>query len=542
MLAEPPELKLAIIKRVEWITAILLSAVVLFLFVVRARHAGALWLDECDSLQLARMPRLADVLANLQYTSFPVLFPATIRAYTALFGTGDISMRCFGLAVGVALVCVAWFHARTISGEMPLVFLALIGLNTTFLRAGGWIRGYGLGSVLVVLTFTLTAKLLLRPTGRRLASVFVAYLLGMQCLFFNGVLIPVLVLAAGAIWLFRGELKWLLVFLGIAVACGLSYIPYILRSVNVSEWAVVLKVPASFAEYRHQFVIACGAPVPIMACVWSAVLLVSVIGAIWRLSIVRGGNPAVDAPLLLFALLTIFISIPVSCGFLRLLHNAPVSRYYLALLCLLAIAVDLIVADLSRFYWVRLARLACVMAALVTLPLAGWSRIIERQTNIDFVAQKLQKDAKPNDLIVVIPWSLGPCFNWYYHGPARWITVPEMNEHRILRYDLLKAKMMAFFPLDDVEHEIRAALKSGDRIWIVGRAKKPPAGTAPLAVLPAPDPFFFWDNRVYRVAWSEQLATFIQRHALRAQLVMARTEAVSPDENIPLVAAEGWRD
>src|SRR5438067_13225924 len=48
--------KVALLWRVEWIVAIALSAVVLFLLVVRATHAGALWRDEAESAQSARMP------------------------------------------------------------------------------------------------------------------------------------------------------------------------------------------------------------------------------------------------------------------------------------------------------------------------------------------------------------------------------------------------------------------------------------------------------------------------------------------------------
>ena len=94
------------IKRAEWITAVLLSGVVLFLLIVRATHAGALWRDECETLQLARMRGLADIIENIQYTSFPIPFVAIVRVYTTLFGTSDVSIRCFGLAVGFAFLCV----------------------------------------------------------------------------------------------------------------------------------------------------------------------------------------------------------------------------------------------------------------------------------------------------------------------------------------------------------------------------------------------------------------------------------------------------
>src|SRR5437870_5449465 len=152
------------LERAEWIVAVLLSATVLFLLIVRITHAGALWRDECDIVQLARMPRFNDMLANLHYTAFPVMFPAIVRAYTNALGASDIALRCFGLGVGVALVGTAWFQSRYLHGQVPLLLPALIGLNVNFLTLGTALRGYGLGSALIVLAFALTARLLLQPS------------------------------------------------------------------------------------------------------------------------------------------------------------------------------------------------------------------------------------------------------------------------------------------------------------------------------------------------------------------------------------------
>ena len=82
-----------LIRYAERIVAILLSATLLFVFFVRVTHAGGLWRDECDSLELARLPTFADVLHNLKFTSFPILFPTTIRIFTNLFGASDASLR-----------------------------------------------------------------------------------------------------------------------------------------------------------------------------------------------------------------------------------------------------------------------------------------------------------------------------------------------------------------------------------------------------------------------------------------------------------------
>jgi hypothetical protein len=534
-------LKVEAVKRVELITAILLSAVVLFILIARATHAGGLWRDESDSVQLALMTTWGDMLEHLQFTSFPVLFPAVIRVYATLFGTSDISLRCFGLMVGVAFVCIAWWHSRTLFNEAPLLSLALIGLNTTFLTVGTWIRGYGLGSVLMVLAFTLTAKLLLQPTARWFAAVLLAYLASMQCLFFDGVLAPAMALAVATVWVFRGRLKPALTLTGVVAVCIITYIPYIKTVSRAKEWGDVQKYPTSFEMLWNNLNAACGAPPWIMPLLWHIIFLALVIGAVWRLKVIWRHQPGVESSLLLFGLLTSLISIAGYYAFLHWLHTLPWPRYFLALICLVAVSVDLIIATLSRFHWVRIARVSLVIALLILLPWAAWPQIILRETNIDLVAEMIDRQASPNDLVVVNPWYLGVSFNRYYHGHTRWITSPELTEHRIHRYDLLKAKMLESDPLSDTKSAIRQTLESGNRVWIVGGAP-PPVNDLPLWLHPAPDPIYGWDVVSYTNVWCMQLGALLRTHVVKGDVVLGRATGINANENVPLLVADGWRD
>jgi hypothetical protein len=533
-------LKIEAVKRVELITAILLSAVVLFLLIARATHAGGLWRDESDSVQLALMT-WGEMIEHLQFTSFPVLFPALIRAQTTLFGTSDISFRCFGLMMGVAFVGIAWWHSRTLFNEAPLFLLALVGLNTTFLTAGTWIRGYGLGSVLMVLAFTLTAKLVLQPRARWFAAVFLAYLASMQCLFFNGVLVPAMALAAAIVWMSHGRLKLALTLTGAVAICAITYIPYIKTVSRIKVWSVVQAFAASFEMLWNQLNAACGAPPWIMPYVWHILFLASVIGAVWRLKVIWRDQPGFESSLLLFSLLTSLISIVGYDVFLHWLYNYPWPRYYLALLCLVAVSVDLIVANLSRFHWVRIARVTFVIALLILLPWAAWPQIIVRQTNIDLVAEMIQHRASPNDLIVINPWHFGVSFNRYYHGPARWMTVPEINDHQTHRYDLFREKLMSTGPIDDVLEAMKQTLKSGNRVWLASAvALFLLPGQSPLVLPPPTDSHL--SSAAYQQLWSHQIGTFIEEHAETGQFFDPPGAVVNESEKVPLWAVQGWRD
>lgn len=527
------------IKSAEWTVAILLSLLVLVLLLVRATHAGALWRDECDSLELARMPALADIVHNLKFTSFPILFPATVRVFTSLFGTSDASLRCFGFLVCVCLLIVAWFNARS-RDDVPLILPALVGLNVTFLTAGIWIRGYGLGSVLVTLAFGLTVLFVAHPTRFRLISMFVCYVISMQLLYFPAAIIPAFLLSAFAICVFRRELKWALALCAVAAICALSYVPKILTYFEIRDWVVALQRPTTPGELWHQFIIACGGPAPIAAGIWMAVVALSLAGAVW-IAADQSRRDSISANVFSFAFLTIALAMPMYFVFLWRLHNIPETRYYLTLLCVLAAAVELIVGLLSQFAWVRIARLVLVIGLAAALPIFAWPKIIERETNLDLLARNLQSYARDSDLIIVNRWFLAPGFSWYFHGPARWMTLPELSEKRIHRYDLLIAKMQSPDALADIRSAISETLQSGNRVWLVGGAQLSQQGE-PLRLAPAPDPQYGWDSGMYDYAWATQLGSFLQQHVMDGEVVLPPRNGVNPNENVPLLIARGWKE
>jgi hypothetical protein len=526
------------LERIEWACAILLSATVLFLLIIRTTHAGALWRDECDSVQLAQMPRFADLLANLHYTAFPILFPITVRGYIALFGAGDFALRCFGLAVGIAFIIAAWFYSLRTSRQPPLVLLGLIGLNTNFLTAGTWVRGYGIGSVLIVITTTVAFPLLQQVTTRRLVTVLLAGLVASQFLFFDGALMPAILLPVAVILFLRGELKSGLLVICVGLVIAITYVPYILSIFfDVSRWAIILGEPVSLNWILKELDYASGTPSYFTRWAWLVVLSGAVGGAIWRLCQKKSGA---ERHVLLFGLLATVVSIASYGALMSVTHKQPLQRYYLVLFCFLACITDLLVATLSRFTIVRFARIALVLSLTVVQPFAEWSMIISRETNIDILAQRLEKEAGPNDVIVVNTWSRALSFSRYYHGSARWLTVPQISERRIHRYDLLQAKMTEFFPLNDLEQAMAAALKTGNRVWLVGEFRDAVSARRPLTLAPAPDPKFGWRSGVYSYAWAQQLFVFVRRHVEKMDVVVQPQPLVNPNENSALIVAEGW--
>ena len=526
------------LKRAEWTIAILLSLTVLFLLAVRVTHAGALWRDEVAVVNLARMPSVTDIARNFQHEAFPVPFPLFVRAYTNIFGTTDRALRGFGFIAGCAVLGAIWLSARLIGRGPPLVALALLGLDATFLFWGTTVRGYGFGSALIILAFGLLASLLREISAGRVIAAILVSIAAVQCLVHNLALVAAMVVAASIVCLVRHDFKRLIVFLSVLGICMVSFIPYLGAYSN--SWSQVVEFPVTLRFLWNQFNFALGNPNPAFAAFWHIALLVLLAAAIWRLR--RSENETTERRILLFASLTAVAAPIAYCAFLETLSYLARSWYFLALVALLAITLDCLASKLSNSMSIRAGRLAFAAIALIVLPFNAWPKILERQTNIDIVAQKIADEAKSSDLIVLAPWQYGISFNRYYLGGTPSITLPPIVDLRVHRYDLFREKMLSEHPIDDVLEKIRLTLATGNRVWIVGGIKLPPEGRAPRSLPPAPNANAGWDNVAYSDAWLEQLGAFVREHSEHGQNVsLPIKQGINPFEDVALMVVDGWQ-
>ena len=529
------------LKYAEWVVALVLSATIIFLLIVHAMHAGGLWRDECAVVQLARMPSVSDIFHNFQHEAFPPLFPLIVRAYTILFGSTDLALRIFGLCVGCLLVAAFWINARLLSNDVPLIALGLTSLNTTFFVWGTTIRGYGLGSAMIVLTFGCLCALVVTTSWRRIVTATLVCIFGVQVLLYNSVLLLAIGGAAVVLLLVQRRFKQALVILAVCAVAIFFLLPYVPAYLHARDWNILVRGwPTSYSLWKH-FEVALGNPGYSIPALWYAIA-VGLMGVfIFRLGRNRGSGQ--ETPSVWFAILASGLSLIGCYAFLRILGHTTSNWYYLAFICVVAAALDLIASILCRSNWLRFCRLAIATAVLVIAPIADWPAITERQTNVDLAARAVTERAGPNDLVVVVPWQFGIPFNRYYRGSAHWTTIPNIEDHTVHRYDLFKAKMVSDHPIDDLTEAIRATLSSGNRLWIVGGLNLPRPEAGPMLLPPAPASRFKWDNRAYTAAWWQQLSVFAAMHADKIDSVaLPQSESVRLNEleQTSLVAAEGW--
>lgn len=527
----------------ERAAALALTVAVVLLLLTRTQHAGALWRDECAAVQLAQMPTLSELFANFQRESFPALFPLTIRGFAAVFGSSDGGFRIFGFLVGLSMVGAFWLNACRLTNGPPLLGLALLGLNTTFLCWGTGMRGYGIGSAAIVLTFGLVARILIRPTTPGLVAMGAVALMAIHFLFYNTILFACMVLIALAISWRSGRSKTGLLVAAIAGFGALTMVPYLGPFGQESQSTIVLQIPMTVDWFATQLDLALGLPLHWTALLWGSLWLGLTALALGRFRAIGRDRAAPEASLLSFAVLVPVLAVPAYFAFLKIVNYRTREWYYLALISILAASLDLLAATLCRSDWMRMVRLAAVVVALAVLPAASWGQISLRQTNVDLVARQLEERAQPNDLVVVNPWMLGVSFNRYYHGSAKWVTNPLMDDHRLHRYDLLKANMMSPDAFAGLQAMMTETLRANHRIWIVGRTYLPEPGGHLEPLPPAPHSKYGWDGDTYAVFWSAQLGDFMVKHVSSGGFVpVGDDEGVNPLERERLFMVEGWRD
>ncbi|CAN5615025.1 hypothetical protein BH20VER1_BH20VER1_16210 [soil metagenome] len=376
------------------------------------------------------------------------------------------------------------------------------------------------------------------------AAALLAAISSVHLLYYNAVLLFAVGSAGAAVALRNRNWKNAGLVLAICAAAAASLVPYVQTIVGAREWNAVFRLPSFsvslFWAKLSDALSSTGAGVEW----WWALLLVAAIGA-GVVAQFRSSAGAQDrrTDAALYCLITLTLSIPAYFAFLKVLSYPTQPWYYLALISLVAVAIEgALLALPFAGSWKRVARLlaAIVVAAWCFMP--AWRAAHLRQTNLDLIATKLEQTAAEGDVIVLAPWHPGVTFARYYRGQARWLTLPPISDNRIHRYDLFKAQMAAVDPIRPVFQAMQNALRAGHRVWFIGRIWILPPGEIPMLLAPAPYDAFGWDSAAYQSSWNEQTGDFLQKHVLTVEKVALPSEQpVGANENVELRVMSGWR-
>ncbi len=532
------------IDRMEYGVALVMSALVVALHVVNVLNAGGLWRDEVVTFSIATMPSLSALWSSIQHDSFPGLFHLVLHPWTTMeWGATDRGLRVFGCLVGIAAAAALWLNAKFLGYRFPLLSLVLLAVSPVTIRYGDSIRAYGLGMLLILLTFGLMWRVLESPSTRRVVLAGFAAGLSVQCLYQNVVLLLAICLGGLAVTVRRRQWERAAVVATIGAGAALSMVLYRGIIAIKQEQKLLIHTRLEFQRLWEVFSQALTYDVVVMKWIWGGLFIAAIaVGGYSCLRRVRGDLSGRDKDVVLFAAVSMVMGVLGFLIFLKVLNFPTQVWYYLPLTALLAVSMDSIFSVFMKTNSDRMLRMV-VMASIVGVILApAWRGVHVRHTNVDLIASKLHESVKSGDLVLVNFWYVGATFQRYYQGPAPWMTLPPHDDLKLQRLDLFKRQMVSLDPIAPVLDQIKKSLESGHRVWLVGGLPFLRKGEEPPSAPPAPHAPWGWDYDAYAVAWSMQAAHLIQAHALRAeQWSPVTATSVSDLENLSVLVVSGWR-
>jgi hypothetical protein len=491
--------------------ALTATAVAVALHVWLLLSAGPLWRDEINTMAVAMQPTLAGVWGRLESESFPLLTFLLLRAWQSLGPGSDAGLRVFGLGVGLATIAALWWSSRRARLPPPLLALALFAVNPVVVRWGDSIRGYGLGQLAIVLTFTLVLEALRRPRPALVGLAALAATAAVQTVYQNGILVFAIGMGGALLWLARRRPRRAVLALGIGAVAALSLVPYLAVMARGREYRLVAVEGASLGHLLSVFWRALGAeirlgwPGHVQALAWVAVGICALVAiASRRRRLVS-----------LYGLLVLLIAVPAHFVFLLATGFPTAPWYSLSLVALIAVCLEAMLPRGPRAF--RIGRL--VVAALVLAvasPQAFWY-VGRRQTNVD-VAASAVAGAQRGDLVVVSPWFLAASFHRYYGGAAPWSTIPPLADTSVHRTDLLALQLQAEDPIGPLLAQVESTLRAGHRVYWVG--EPPPAVERPPGrLLPLREPVTGSLQGTYCANWTLHVAYALRRYGSVPEVV-----------------------
>ena len=503
-------------------------------------HAGGLWRDEVGLVDIAKLPAFMDMFPALLHDHCPIVFPAILRIWVALSSDfGDAGIRFLGLLVGFFLLGSFWFASRMMGGGLPLLTLSFAALNPVVIRYGDSMRGYGFGMAVITLTMALIWRFMKKPDWRRVCLAALAAVVSVQTLYQNAFFLLAICAGGLVVCLRQKNRSTAFGLLLIGMVAALSLVPYLNPIRHAQSWYVVSKLPVNQAIALDRLVQMTDS----LFGVWLLVVLLAVIFGMGQFfAVPQSGGKCGRENLPLFAGIALLIG---AIGFAVFLKSSGMPTqvwYYTPLLCFTAVCCDLIFPRVHPATTTGV--LIVVLLALIFSP-ATYFALRLRQTNGDLVARQITKTVDANDLIIVHPWHVGVTFAYYYHGAAKWTTLPPITDYRYFRYDYIKEQLCKPHAIDAVLEQVQATLRAGHRVWIVGEFPK----SRPSAMMP-PDPPVApslpsgWLDKPYSDAWGRQLAWLLHQRSTLSNVPVEEVGDISPInplENMEIKVASGWR-
>ena len=379
--------------------------------VVRVTSGADLWLDEAQTVAIARLPP-DQLLDALREDGSPPLYYLALHGWMQLFGTSDAAVRSLSGVAAVASLPLALVAARRLGGPRaawPAV--ALLGASPFAVRYATETRPYAWAGLELLLGVLAVAAVV--ETGRRLAVAALALVVAALLLthYWAVPVVAVLGLAAlgGLPTRHRATAARVLVALAAGGVLTLPWVPSLLVQLRTtgSPWSE----PEGLVPLGNTVDYWTGSGTSAGALLLYLVAGLAVLGLVAGRPARdgRGGlSPATLAPsgtpvgraLLGASLGSLALGLvlaDLSGGAYRPRYSVPMLSAFLLLAALGVAALP------GRRHRVAAVALVVVLGAAATVPVLGQER-----TSAGLVAGVLREQVRPGDAVVACPDQVGP--------------------------------------------------------------------------------------------------------------------------------------
>jgi len=527
-----------------WISIAVTTIAVYFLFLF-VLHAGGLWRDEVNTFNMASSS-LRVMWNRLEYDSFPAFWPIVFGLLIKVNGTADLFLRLLGALMGVGLIVCLWFNAFSLRYRLPLMALSLIMFCPSIILWGCSMRAYGMGMIEACLIYTLAWKYVEECSTKNILLLFLVCLAGVHTLFYNAIVVLICFLSGSATLLFERKLKNILLMGMVGFVSAISMLIYLPMIYRAEAWSGSVKTDFTVSLFISKLNETLSPGGSLALWVWCIVIPVALtLSGKYLMESKTRGDIKMHARLL-YPFLVLLLIVPAYFIFLKKLSYVTQPWYYFVLMVIVALSVDTIFGILAKVPAINNARLISAGLLLVSALFVCPPVISMRLTNIDLLSGSLNQDVVNQDLILVYPWYEGITFNRYYRGKAPWMTIPEIKDHTVHRYDLIKEHISnpdQESVLKKTYTNIASTLKSGNRVFLLGEPLFPQKEQFVPVLPPAPHSQFGWQDTPYNVTWCMQIGDYLLKHSANAlRKNLNNNTNISHYECANLYEFKGWKD
>jgi hypothetical protein len=439
-----------------------------------------------------------------------------------------------------------WINARVFKYGVPLISLALFGLNASVIRWGDSLRAYGAGMALAILIGIMIWRIAERPAPRRLVLAALSAVAAVQILYFDAPVVLAFCTAGIVVAILRKNYQSAFGIFAVGAIAALSLTVYVPVIRAAATWNTLVTVPNyDLPWFRFKLAEAISPLGGAATSAWVFVVLV----AIWlcvRQLVLKPPASELNQAKVAFAVTALIVIGLSHFAFLKTLSYVTQPWYYLTLLAVTAVTVDIISGTLVVTPRMRVVRLIIAVAAAAASIVPATRYATERITNVDEVARSITTTARPDDMILIAPWYDGVSFTRYYKGSGHIVTVPDMSFHTFHRYDLISAEMQKRDQMEVVRkilEQIRSTLVGGRTVFVVSEGRVWTQNVPQILLPQALIPLDGWKSPMYQKQWSALVGAGVREHAISISTRdLSREGRVSHFENLSLAILRGWRD